>query len=144
MKNSQYLHTLRAILCVGFVALAGCSSQPASELATGRWGMPDGSGMMLIDLPHGKLEIWRAFAGGGTPVFKAKNMKIVKEERDPQQVTVSYDVSGHRRTMTFRILWQQDGERFNLAIADQFSGKITSLSFMSASPEPPQMAGGVE
>ncbi len=144
MKNGQYLHTLLAILCLGLVALAGCSSQSTSELATGRWGMPDGSGMMLIDLPHGKLEIWRAFAGGGTPVLKAKDMKIIKEERDPQQVTVSYDVSGHRRTMTFRILWQQDGERFNLAIADQFSGKVTRLSFMSASPEPPQMAGGVE
>jgi len=76
--------------------------------------------------------------------LQAKNLKIDNVEDNPEQVTVSYDVSGNRRSMTLRIIWQQDGERFNLAIADQFSGKVTRLSFMSASPEPPQIAGGVK
>jgi len=106
--------------------------------------MPDGSGMMLIDLPHGKLEIWRALASGGIPVLQAKNLKIEKEESNPQQITVSYDVSGKRKTMTLRIIWKQGGETFNLAIADQFNGRITRLNFLSGSPEMIYPTGGVK
>jgi len=135
MQQHQNSHKLITILCLDLFVLTGCDSQSTSELATGRWGMPDGSGMMLVDLPHGKLELWQAFAGSGMPVFQARNLKIEKEERNPQQVTVSYDASGHRRTMTLRIIWQKDGKRFNLAIADQFSGSITRLNFLSASPD---------
>ena len=142
MKHHKNLYNVVAILCLGLFTLAGCDNQSTSDLATGRWGMPDGSGIMLIDLPHGKLEIWHAFAGGATPVFQAKNLKIEKEESNPQQVTVSYDVAGNRKTMTLRIIWQQDGETFNLAIADQFSGRIIRLNFLSGSPEMTYPTGG--
>jgi len=138
MNNHQKLHTVFAILYIGFLALAGCSSQSTLELATGRWSMPDGSGMMLIDLPHGKLEIWQIFADKAVPLFQAKNLKIDKEESNPQQVTVSYDVNGKRKKMTLRILWQRGGESFNLAIVNQLNGTFTRLNFLSKSPESPQ------
>jgi len=144
VKYHQNLYSVLVILCLGLFTLAGCDSQSTTELPTGRWGMPDGSGMMLVDLPHGKLELWRAFAGGAFPVLQAKNLKIEKEESNPQQVTVSYDVSGKRKMMTLRIIWQHDGERFYLAIADQFSGRITRLNFMSGSPDMTYPAGDVK
>jgi len=139
MKHHQKLHTLVAALYIGFFALAGCSGQSASELATGRWSMPDGSGMMLIDLPHGKLEIWQVFSGKAVPVFQAKHLKIDTEESNPQQVTVSYDAKKQRRTMTLRILWRRRGKSFNLAIINQLTGKVTRLGFLSKSSESPQI-----
>jgi len=81
VKYHQNLYNVVAILYLALFTLAGCNSPSTSELATGRWSMPDGSGMMLIDLPHGKLEIWRTLASGGIPVLQAKNLKIEKEER---------------------------------------------------------------
>jgi len=143
-KHPQNLYTAVFVLCLCLFPLAGCDSQSTTELPTGRWGMPDGSGIMLIDLPHGKLELWRAFAGGAFPVLQAKNLKIEKEESNPQQVTVSYDVSGKRKMMTLRIIWQQDGETFNLAIVDQFSGQITRLNFLSGSPDMTYPTGDVK
>jgi len=138
MNTHLKLRTVVAALYVAFVTLAGCSGQSTLELATGRWSMPDGSGMMLIDLPHGKLEIWQVFSGKAVPVFQAKHLKIDKEESNPQQVTVSYDAGKDRRTMTLRILWRRGGKSFNLAIVNQLSGKFTRLNFLSKSPESPQ------
>lgn len=138
MTHYQKLRTVFTALSMAFLTLAGCFSQSTLELATGRWSMPDGSGMMLIDLPHGKLEIWQVFSGKAVPVFQAKYLKIDKEEDNPQQVTVSYDAGKERRTMTLRILWQRGGKSFNLAIVNQLSGKFTRLNFLSKSPESPQ------
>ena len=144
MKHHHKLHIAAAALYIGFFALAGCSGQSAVELATGRWAMPDGSGMMLIDLPHGKLEIWQVFSGKAVPILKAEHLKIDKEESNPQQVTVSYNVGEKHGTMTLRILWHRGGKMFNLAIVNQLTGKVTRLKFLSKSPESPQIAGDVK
>lgn len=124
-----------AALCFVFTALVGCSSQSASSLATGSWAFTDGSGVMLVDLPHGKLEMWQTSGDSATPLVQAKNLKIEKEERDPPQVTVSYDVGDKHNRVTLRIVWRQDGKTYNLAIVDQASGKVTVLNFVSDTPQ---------
>lgn len=104
--------------------------------------MPDGSGLLMVDLPHDKLEIWQVFSGKAIPIFLAKHLKIDKEESNPQQVTVSYDAKGQRKSMTLRILWLRKGKLYKLAIVNQLTGEVTRLKFLSRSPESPQYAGG--
>jgi len=115
-------------------AMAACSKGSVAELATGRWAAVDGSTVVLVNLPKGLFEIYAVSRGEPFRLLKAKDLKVLSEQQEPQQAMVSYIANDNtRKKVIFRLLWKDD-DRFNLALVDPLTGKVEPLVFVSEQP----------
>ncbi|RMH35787.1 MAG: hypothetical protein D6694_14480 [Gammaproteobacteria bacterium] len=124
--NTKWMAIFMLILGV-----AACSKSSVAELATGRWAAVDGSTVVLVNLPKGVFEIYAVSQGAPFRLLKAKNLKVLSEQQDPQQAVVTYIANGGQpKKVIFRLLWKDDNH-FNLALVDPLTGKVEPLVFVS-------------
>ncbi len=126
-----------AVWLAVLLSLVACTqpTEPVEEdvvdMVAGHWATYDSQTVVLIDLKKAKFQMLQVTEFGLYPVLVAKNLKIESEQKQPQQVVISFDFQGKPTTLKLAIEHNDDGTYY-VILVNTLTGKETPLNYVSS------------
>ncbi|MDQ6978133.1 MAG: hypothetical protein Q9M75_08460 [Ghiorsea sp.] len=101
-----------------------------TEMVKGRWASVDRSMLALVDLDASRFMLMQHLEFGWYPAINAANIKIIKEQQNPKQLTLTFDVNDKHSGIILRII-DNDDDTYYLTLVNPDNGFETELNYVS-------------